>query len=169
MKTRIVRKSLGAIFSLIVLTYLAMLLMNTASEQPMNNHYEASELPRTITLFGATGTVGDGLLKAALNEPGVRRIHVITRRSSPRIEEGVASGRVEITLHNDYLDYSEISEILAETDSVFWAIGLSAVGLDEQRYREIHIDYPINLLSEWIRVNRRKVGHLSLHKRRGCG
>jgi hypothetical protein len=64
----------------------------------------------TIVLFGATGTAGDGILKAALADPEIKKIHVITRRMSPRIEEGVLSGKVQATLHMDYLDYSSLHE-----------------------------------------------------------
>ena len=48
---------------------------------------------KTVAVFGATGTVGDGLLKAAVNDPEISKIHVVTRRSVPRIEEAVASGK----------------------------------------------------------------------------
>ena len=42
---------------------------------------------RVVLVAGATGSVGDGLLKAAMEDPSVERILVITRRSSPRIDE----------------------------------------------------------------------------------
>ena len=38
----------------------------------------------TIAIFGASGTAGDGILKAALADPDIHKIHVITRRSTPR-------------------------------------------------------------------------------------
>ena len=62
----------------------------------------------SIAIFGASGTAGDGILKAALASPDIQKIHVITRRTTPRIEQGVASGKVQMTLHEDYLDYSAI-------------------------------------------------------------
>ena len=52
-----------------------------------------------ITIFGASGTAGDGILKAALADPDIETIQVITRRATPRIEEGVAKGKVQMTLH----------------------------------------------------------------------
>jgi hypothetical protein len=83
----------------------------------------------TITIFGASGTAGDGVLKAALANPDIRKIHVITRRATPRIEEGVASGKVEMTLHMNYLDYSAIRERIADADAAYWAIGISSLGV----------------------------------------
>jgi hypothetical protein len=108
---------------------------------------------QTIVIFGATGTAGDGILKAALADPEIRKIHVITRRASPRIEEGVASGKVQMTLHKDYLDYSSIREQIAEANAVYWAIGISSVGVDEETYGRIHVDFPMRFVSEWSHVS----------------
>jgi hypothetical protein len=107
----------------------------------------------TIAIFGATGTAGDGILKAALADPAIKKIHVITRRLSPRIEEGVASGKVQATLHMDYLDYSLVREQIADADAIFWAIGISSVGVDEETYVKIHVDFPMQFVSEWANVS----------------
>jgi len=107
----------------------------------------------TIAIFGATGTAGDGILKAALANPDIERIHVITRRATPRIEEGVASGKVEMTLHMDYLDYSAVREQIAAADAVFWAIGTSTFGVDEETYGMIHVDFPMRFVAEWTNVS----------------
>ena len=102
----------------------------------------------TLTIFGASGTAGDGILKAALANPDVRKIHVITRRTTPRIEAGVASGKVQMIKHMDYLDYAAIREQMADVDAVFWAIGISSLGVDEETYRRIHVDFPLRFVQE---------------------
>jgi len=107
----------------------------------------------TIAIFGASGTAGDGILKAALANPDVRKIHVVTRRTTPRIEAGVASGKVQVTKHMDYLDYAAIREQMAGVDAVFWAIGISSVGVDEETYRRIHVDFPLRFVQEWTSVS----------------
>ena len=107
----------------------------------------------TIAVFGASGTAGDGILKAALANPDISKIHVITRRATPRIEEGVASGKVQMTLHMDYLDYSAVQQQLVDADAVYWAIGISSVGVDEKTYGMIHVDFPARFLAEWIHVS----------------
>ena len=107
----------------------------------------------TIAIFGASGTAGDGILKAAMAAPEIRKIHVVTRRATPRIEEGVASGRVQMTLHTDYLDYSAIREQMAEVDAVFWAIGISARGVDEKTYGKIHVDFPRQFVEAWTSIS----------------
>jgi hypothetical protein len=107
----------------------------------------------TIVIFGASGTAGDGILKAALADPHIEKIHVITRRATPRIEEGVAAGKVQMTLHMDYLDYSAVHEQMATASAVYWAIGLSSIGVDEQTYAMIHVDFPVRFVEEWLGVS----------------
>jgi hypothetical protein len=109
----------------------------------------------TIAIFGASGTAGDGILKAALASPGVRKIHVITRRTTPRIDQGVAAGKVQMTLHTDYLDYSAIEAQIAAADAVFWAIGISTFAVDEKTYGTIHVDYPASFVAKWLSVSNR--------------
>ncbi len=104
----------------------------------------------SVAIFGASGTAGDGILKAALADPDIETIHVITRRATPRIEEGVAAGKVRMTLHMDYLDYSAIRDQIADVDAVYWAIGLSSIGVDEETYGMIHVDFPVSFVEEWL-------------------
>lgn len=140
---------------LVVIAYVAIATRvatydNTAPEPP-----EPRSAPGTIAIFGASGTAGDGILKAALADPGISRIHVITRRATPRIEAGVAAGKVEMTIHMDYLDYAAVVEQLADVDAVFWAIGLSSIGVDENTYRRIHVDFPRRFVQEWLAASAR--------------
>jgi hypothetical protein len=107
----------------------------------------------TVAIFGASGTAGDGILEAALADPAIDTIHVITRRSTPRIEEGIAAGKVQMTLHMDYLDYSAIREKIAAADAVYWAIGLSSFGVDEETYGMIHVDFPMRFVEAWLDIS----------------
>lgn len=156
-----------ATLSVIALFYLVLLLMNTKGELPMEIADLDTDRHETVAVFGATGTVGDGLLKAAMNDPGVGTIHVITRRASPRIDEGVAARQLSVTIHKDYEDYSAIRQILAEVDAVFWAIGLSSAGMNEADYRKIHVEFPVQLLREWLSVGKRQA--MSFHYVSGGG
>ena len=107
----------------------------------------------TIAIFGASGTAGDGILKAALANPEIGRIHVITRRITSRMEEGIAAGKVEATIHMDYLDYTAVHEHMAAVDAVYWAIGISSIGVDEETYGRIHVDFPARFVEEWLAVS----------------
>lgn len=107
----------------------------------------------TVAIFGASGTAGDGILKAALANPDIGKIHVITRRATPRIQQGIAAGKVRMTLHRDYLDYAAVHEQIAQADAVYWAIGISSIGVDEKTYGRIHVDFPARFVAEWSSVS----------------
>lgn len=104
----------------------------------------------TIAIFGASGTAGDGILKAALADRDTKQILVVTRRATPRIEKGIASGKVQMILHMDYLDYSAIRENLIPVNTVYWAIGTNSIGVDEETYGMIHVDFPVRFVTQWM-------------------
>ena len=133
--------------------YFLGVLINVLNQDTVPVLQTAPASHETVAIFGASGTAGDGILKAALADPEIKQILVVTRRSTPRIEQGVASGKVQMTLHQDYLDYSAISEKLPPLDAVYWAIGISSLGMDEKTYGMIHVDFPVNFVSEWMSAN----------------
>jgi hypothetical protein len=140
---------------LVVIAYVAIATRVATYDNTAPEPLEPRSAPGTIAIFGASGTAGDGILKAALADPGISRIHVITRRATPRIEAGVAAGKVEMTIHMDYLDYAAVVDQLADVDAVFWAIGLSSIGVDENTYRRIHVDFPRRFVQEWLAASAR--------------
>jgi len=133
--------------------YLAGVIIVATGDRSVEALNDQVESHRVVALFGASGTAGDGILKAALADPDIQKIHVITRRATPRIEEGVARGKVISTLHMDYQDYKDIHEQISEVDTVYWAIGISSIGVDEETYGRIHVDFPTQFIKEWTSVN----------------
>ena len=139
--------------ALIALVYIAAAVMLALRDDRIPVLGKAAIGHETIAIFGASGTAGDGILKAALASPDIRKIHVITRRTTPRIEQGVAAGKVQMTQHQDYLDYSAIEDQIVAADAVYWAIGISALGVDEKTYGAIHVDYPASFVTKWLSVS----------------
>ena len=139
-----------ALFALVYIGAAVMLAMRddrvAVLEKPVSIY-------KTIAIFGASGTAGDGILEAALESPDIQQIHVITRRTTPRIERGVAAGKVRMTLHQDYLDYSAIADQIVTVDAVYWALGISSLGVDEKTYGTIHVDYPASFVTKWLSVS----------------
>jgi nucleoside-diphosphate-sugar epimerase len=138
---------------LFVLVYIAGVITLMSHDEPVVVMQESPAHHATVAIFGASGTAGDGILKAAMADSAIEKIHVITRRTTPRMEEGVASGKVIVTLHTDYLDYSAVHEQVAEVDAVYWAIGISSVGVDEETYGMIHVDFPVRFVEEWTDIS----------------
>jgi hypothetical protein len=138
---------------LFALVYLAGAIMLAMDDRFVATFEGPSASVSTVAVFGASGTAGDGILKAALADPDIDRIHVVTRRVTARMEEGVASGKAQVIMHRDYLDYSALREQIAEADAVYWAIGTSSVGVDEKTYAMIHVDFPMRFVEEWTGVS----------------
>jgi hypothetical protein len=153
MKMPKLRTLLLAPLVVIALAYVALAIRVAT----LDNTAPALEVPpvslNTVAVFGASGTAGDGILEVAMANPDIGLIRVITRRTTPRMKQGIASGKVEVTTHMDYLDYAAIHDKIADVDAVFWAIGLSSIGVDEDTYRRIHVDFPRRFVEEWLRVS----------------
>jgi hypothetical protein len=122
---------------------------------------------QVVMVFGATGSVGDGLLKAAMEDEEVNEIHVVTRRSSPRIEEGAASGRLIVHMHDDFENYDDLRDHLARTNTVLWALGSTSIGMDDETYTWIHVDFPVAFVKTWL--EERTEGAMSFHYVVGMG
>lgn len=114
-----------------------------------------------IAIFGASGTAGDGILEAALADPDVNTIHVITRRATPRIEAGVSSGKVVMNIHSDYLDYAAVQDRFRDVKAVYWALGTSSRNVDDATYSVIHVDFPLQFVKQWLQVSR--IPEISFH------
>lgn len=122
---------------------------------------------RVVMVFGATGSVGDGLLKAAMEDPEVETIYAVSRRSSARIDSGVATGRVKLLLHQDFTDYTALGDILGEVNTVLWGLGTSSLNVDDETYTWIHVDFPVAFISAWLTA--RQAAPMSFHSVTGMG
>lgn len=122
---------------------------------------------RVVLVSGATGSVGDGLLKAVMQDSEVAQIHVISRRSSPRIDAGVASGRVDLHLLEDFTDYSSLSTVLPDVNTVLWGLGTSSLNVDDETFTWIHVDFPVAFVKAWL--DARTEGPMSFHYITGMG
>src|ERR1700675_2810237 len=91
-----------------------------------------------VILFGATGMVGQGVMRECLIDPGVETVLAVGR--SPT---GVQNAKLREIVHDNFLDFSAISSQLAGYDACFFCLGVSSVGMSEERYR--HLTYDITL------------------------
>ena len=91
-----------------------------------------------VILFGATGMVGQGVLRECLLDADVEIVLAVGR--SPT---GVQSAKLREILHGNFLDFSTIKSQFAGFDACFFCLGVSSVGMSEERYR--HLTYDITL------------------------
>lgn len=88
-----------------------------------------------VIILGGTGMVGAGVLMECLDDPRVRSVLVIGRRSvgraHPRLREVVRAsvGAVE-----------DLRDEFARADACFFCLGVSAVGMSEPEYSRLTFD-----------------------------
>jgi hypothetical protein len=92
---------------------------------------------------------------------------VITRRSSPRIDAGVASGKLTMLVHQDFTDYAMYGDLLAEVNTVLWGLGTTSIGMDDATYTRIHVDFPMAFITAWLAA--RQEAPMAFHFVTGMG
>jgi uncharacterized protein YbjT (DUF2867 family) len=89
-------------------------------------------------LFGATGMVGQGVLRECLLDAGVESVLAVGR--SPTAQQ---HAKLREIVHDNFTDFSAIESQLTGYDACFFCLGVSSVGMNEERYR--HLTYDITL------------------------
>ena len=85
-----------------------------------------------VVLFGATGMVGQGVLRECLRDPLVTLIRIVGRTPF-----GVDHPKVRETVLADLSDYSSIESDLTGFDACFFCLGISSAGMSERDYERV--------------------------------
>ncbi|KUL32664.1 NAD-dependent epimerase/dehydratase family protein [Actinoplanes awajinensis] len=91
-----------------------------------------------VIVFGATGMVGQGVLRECLLASDVTEVLVVTR--SPT---GVRHAKLREVTVADFADLSAIKGELSGYDACFYCLGVSSVGMDEAAYTRVSYDFPM--------------------------
>ncbi|GAA1566696.1 epimerase [Dactylosporangium maewongense] len=89
-----------------------------------------------VIVFGATGMVGKGVLRECLLADDVTEVLVVGRTLT-----GQRHPKLRETLHTDFTDFTGVP--LAGYDACFFCLGVSSVGMSEEVYRRITVDYTL--------------------------
>ena len=101
-----------------------------------------------VILFGGSGMVGQGVLRECLVDPGVETVLSIGR--SPL---GVQHPKLREIRHNDFTDYAAIEPQLAGYDACFFCLGVSSIGMAEERYWHLTYDITMAAARTLVRLN----------------
>ncbi|MGH7514605.1 MAG: NAD(P)H-binding protein [Gemmatimonadales bacterium] len=88
-----------------------------------------------VLLFGATGMVGQGVLRECLLDPGVDRVLAVGRSSTRQ----TASKLREVVVP-DVANLAGIEGELAGFDACFFCLGVSSIGMRQERYTSLTHD-----------------------------
>jgi len=101
-----------------------------------------------VILLGATGMVGQGVLRECLLDSEVETVLAIGRNATAQQHE-----RLHEIVHNDLFDLSAIEGKLSGYDACFFCLGVSAVGKTEEAYRRVTYDLTISVARTLARLN----------------
>jgi uncharacterized protein YbjT (DUF2867 family) len=101
-----------------------------------------------VILFGATGMVGQGVLRECLIDPGVESILAVGRSPTGR-----TNAKLHEILHDNFMDFSAIETRLAGYDACFFCLGVSSVGMEAERYRHLTYDVTMAVANTLVRLN----------------
>lgn len=101
-----------------------------------------------IAIFGATGMVGQGVLRECLLDPAVERVVTIGRTPV-----GVTHPKLTDVILPNLLDYSSVEPQLTGIDACFFCLGVSAAGMSEEAYRRVTYDITLAAAKTLSRLN----------------
>jgi uncharacterized protein YbjT (DUF2867 family) len=89
-----------------------------------------------VVLFGATGMIGQGVLRECLLEPTVTQVLAVGRAPT-----GKQHAKLREITHADLTDLGPIEAELRGSDACFFCLGVSSAGMSEDSYRKITYDF----------------------------
>jgi uncharacterized protein YbjT (DUF2867 family) len=99
-------------------------------------------------VFGATGMIGQGVLRECLLDPGVEAVLAVGRSPSgsphPKLRDLVVA---------DFHDFSAVEKDLAGYDACFFCLGVSSAGMSEADYRRVTYDIAVAAARTLARVD----------------
>jgi len=101
-----------------------------------------------VVLVGATGMIGQGVLRECLLDPEVHGVLSIVRSPSGQQHE-----KLREIVHGDFLDFSAIEPELTGLDACFFCLGVSSAGMSEERYRRVTYDITLAAAGTLVRLN----------------
>jgi uncharacterized protein YbjT (DUF2867 family) len=91
-----------------------------------------------ILVTGATGTAGSEVVNQALLDPEITAVTALSRK--PISIEHV---KLRVILHQDYSNYTDLTNVLKDQDACIWCLGISQTQVSKEEYEVITCDYTI--------------------------
>ncbi len=101
-----------------------------------------------VIITGSTGMIGKGVLLECLDNNEVEKVLLIHRSTV-----GIQHDKLEEIIHYDFENYDAISEKLKDYDAVFLCMGVSAAGMNEEKYTKVTYDFTLALAKKLFELN----------------
>lgn len=101
-----------------------------------------------LLVTGATGLVGAEVVRQAIIDDDIEQITCLVRRAG-----SIQHPKLKYIVHNNFLDYSSLTEVLREQDACIWALGVSQTQVSKEKYEEVTYDYAVNAAKALVSAN----------------
>jgi uncharacterized protein YbjT (DUF2867 family) len=101
-----------------------------------------------VLLFGATGMVGQGVLRECLLDPGVARVVTLGRSAT-----GQHHDKLREIVRADLMNVPSYEPELARFDACFFCLGVSSAGMTEERYTRMTYDLTLAVAQTFAKLN----------------
>jgi uncharacterized protein YbjT (DUF2867 family) len=101
-----------------------------------------------IILFGATGMVGQGVLRECLLDAKIEGVLAIGRTATGRARE-----KLREIVREDMFTYADIEDPLRGYDGCFFCLGVTSAGMTEANYRHLTYDLALAAGEALARIN----------------
>jgi uncharacterized protein YbjT (DUF2867 family) len=101
-----------------------------------------------ILIFGATGMVGQGVLRECLAAPEVDTVTVVGRTAVPQ-----SHAKLLQIAHADLFDLRAIEAHMRGIDACFFCLGVSSGGMTEAAYTRLTYDLTLAVAATVVRLN----------------
>lgn len=101
-----------------------------------------------VVIFGASGMVGQGVLRECLRDPTVERVVCVGRAA---VDE--PHPKLVQVVHHDLFDLSSVEGQFRGLDACFFCLGVTSAGITEEQYRHLTYDLTISVASTLARLN----------------
>ena len=91
-----------------------------------------------VLLFGATGMVGQGVLRECLAGPDVSLVQTVGRNPT-----GASHPKLRELVHPNLFDYSTVEDRLTGFDACFFCLGVTSSGMNEADYTHMTYDLTV--------------------------
>jgi uncharacterized protein YbjT (DUF2867 family) len=105
-----------------------------------------------VIVFGATGMVGQGVLRESVLDPEVETVLAVVRRTGSLGPE-LTGGKVRELVAGNFYDFAGIENEFAGYDACFFCLGVSSVGMKEAEYRRVTYDLATAAARAVLRAN----------------
>jgi uncharacterized protein YbjT (DUF2867 family) len=92
-----------------------------------------------VIVFGATGMVGQGVLRECLLDPEVTEVLAVVRKAGTLARQE----KLRELAHQDFLDFRAAADALTGYDACFWCLGITSAGMNESDYTRVTHDYTV--------------------------